>query len=95
MKDMKSNTSNTQKFTSHSFNMTDRAKASLTGVTKVDCSNETEISLTTCMGRLIISGRELKIVKFDDSDGNLTLCGNIDSVKYAQAKVPLLKRIFK
>lgn len=95
MKDLKPTAQSAQKFTSHSFNMSDRAKAALTGVTKVDSSNENEIVLTTCMGRLVINGRELKIVKFDDNDGNLTLCGNIDSVKYAQAKLPLLKRIFK
>lgn len=75
--------------------MLDRQKASLTGVNKVDCATETEISLTTCMGRLVITGSELKIVKFDDSDGNLSFCGNIDALKYAQAKVPLLKRLFK
>lgn len=83
------------KFTSHSFVMNDRKKASLTGVTKVDGMTDTQIDLTTCMGRLIITGSELKIAKFDMDDGNLTFTGNIDSVKYAQAKQSLLKRIFK
>ncbi len=75
--------------------MTDRKKISMTGVAKVDGASDNEISLTTCMGRLLVSGSELKIVKFDDADGNLSLTGNVDSVKYVQAKVPLLKRIFK
>lgn len=86
---------NETKFTSHSLNMTDRKKASMTGVTRVDGATETEISLTTCMGRLTVTGSALKIVKFDELDGNLAICGNIDSIKYAGAKVPLLKRIFK
>lgn len=95
MKELKSISQQPVKFTSHGINMSDRKKASLTGVVRVDSSNETEISLTTCMGRLIVTGSELKIVKFDDNDGNLSFCGNIDCIKYAQAKVPLLKRIFK
>ncbi len=83
------------KFTSHSINMSDRKKAAMTGVAKVDGATETEISLTTCMGRLIVTGSALKIIKFDETDGNLAVSGNIDSIKYAGAKTPLLKRIFK
>lgn len=94
MKESKPIVSNT-KFTSHSVNMTDRKKASLTGVSKVESSNATELVLTTCLGRLIITGSDLQIVKYDDGDGNLSLTGNVDAIKYAQAKQPLLKRIFK
>ncbi|MCH5154273.1 MAG: YabP/YqfC family sporulation protein [Clostridiales bacterium] len=83
------------KFTSHSVNMTDRKKAVMTGVAKVDGATDTEIELTTALGRLLVTGTGLKIAKYDDTDGNLTLLGNIDSIKYAAAKAPLLKRIFK
>ncbi|MDE6200281.1 MAG: YabP/YqfC family sporulation protein [Clostridiales bacterium] len=86
---------NGTKFTSHSVNMTDRKKAVMTGVSKVDGATETQIDLTTALGRLIVTGSALKIAKFDDADGNLTLQGNIDSIKYAAARVPLIKRIFK
>ncbi len=75
--------------------MTDRKKASLSGVKKVDSSNATELILTTALGRLEIRGNELKIVKFDESSGDLSLTGNIDSIKYTGAKQPLIKRIFK
>lgn len=83
------------KFTSHSVNMTDRKKAAMTGVVKVDGATDSQIELTTALGRLIVTGTQLKITKFDDADGNLTLGGNIDSIKYAAARVPLIKRIFK
>ena len=75
--------------------MTDRKKLSLTGVNKVESSNATEVVMTTALGRLTINGSDLKIDKFDVGDGNLTVAGNIDSIKYATAKQPLLKRIFK
>ncbi|MDE6029135.1 MAG: hypothetical protein K2F90_02295 [Clostridiales bacterium] len=86
---------NGNKFTSHSVNMTDRKKAVMTGIAKVDGATETQVDLTTALGRLIVTGSALKIAKFDDTDGNLTLQGNIDGIKYAAARVPLLKRIFK
>lgn len=94
MKEIKQTQERT-KFTSHSITVTDRKKLSMTGVSKVDGATETEISLTTCLGRLIITGSELKIAKFDDADGNLSITGNVDALKYTGAKVPLLKRIFK
>ena len=95
MKESNSMMQNVTKFTSHSVTMTDRKKAAMTGVSKVDSSDATEIVVTTCLGKLVVNGTELKIIKFDDADGNLTLCGNIDTLKYAQNKPPLLKRIFK
>ncbi len=79
----------------HRFDMTDRKKAVLTGVTKVESSNASEVALTTTLGRLDIRGSELKIEKFDVADGDLVIVGNIDSVKYAADKAPLVKRIFK
>lgn len=80
---------------SHRFDMTDRKKAALTGVSTVDSASGSELSLTTVLGKLEIKGSDLKIVKFDENDGNLTFTGNIDSVKYAAPKQSLLKRIFK
>ncbi len=95
MKEIKPVITNNTKFTSHSVNVVDRKKTSMTGVGRVEGATETEITLTTCMGRLVIGGSELKIVKFDDSDGNLVFTGNVDIIKYAQNKPSLLKRIFK
>lgn len=80
---------------SHSFSVVDRKKGSLTGVLKVDGSSDTELALTTALGRLVVIGSGLKITKFDEADGNLCFVGNIDCIKYTQAKQPLLKRIFK
>lgn len=80
---------------SQRFDMSDRKKASLTGVNTVDSASGSELTLSTVLGKLEIKGSELKIVKFDETDGNLTFVGNIDSVKYAAPKQSLLKRLFK
>lgn len=85
----------TVKFTSQSAAVTDRKKATFTGVLHVDGASDGEISLSTCMGRLIITGSELKLSKFDEADGSLSLTGNIDGLRYAAAKQSLFKRIFK
>lgn len=79
----------------HSLTLADRKKLSLTGVTKVDGMTDAQIDLTTVMGRLVISGSELKITKFDVDDGNLSLTGNVDAIKYAAPKQSFIKRIFK
>ncbi|MCH5158314.1 MAG: YabP/YqfC family sporulation protein [Clostridiales bacterium] len=80
---------------SHRFDMTDRKKASLTGVKSVDGATSSELTVTTVLGKLEVKGSELKIVKFDEVDGNLTFTGNIDSVKYAAPKQSFIKRLFK
>ncbi len=84
-----------KKFTTHRFDMNDRKKAALTGVTRVESSNDTEILLSTCLGRMEIRGTGFKISRFDVDSGELTFTGDIVSVKYVEAKPPLLKRIFK
>ena len=83
------------KFTSHSLNMTDRKRIVLTGIGKAESSNASEIVAMSCLGRLVITGSELKIDKYDAADGNMVITGLVDSIKYAQNKPPLLKRIFK
>ena len=61
----------------------------------MESSNPGEVVVTSCMGRLCITGTELKIDKFDINDGNTVITGNISGFKYAQAKQSLLKRIFR
>ena len=95
MKEVKTVPVPTGKFTSHSLSLSDRKKLAMTGVVKVESSNPAEVIIDTCLGRLVIGGSELKIDKFDVTDGNFTVTGQIDSIKYAVAKPPLLKRIFK
>ena len=46
-------------------------------------------------GGLTITGADLKLEKYSVEDGNLTFSGRVNALKYAGAKVPLVKRIFK
>lgn len=78
-----------------SIALTNRERAEISGVEKVIRSNAETIELVTKRGGLTVSGSELKIDRFDVADGELELSGKINSLKYLEAAVPLLKRIFK
>lgn len=79
----------------HSFEVTNREKCTMTGIEKVISSSETSISLVSSCGGMDISGKGLKISKFDIESGDLSFEGEIDCIKYSAPKVSLLKRIFK
>lgn len=78
-----------------SIALTNRERAEISGVEKVIRSNAETIELVTKRGGLTVSGSELKIDRFDVADGELELSGKINLLKYLEAAVPLLKRIFK
>ena len=79
----------------HTLNIENREKGFLTGVEKVVSSNETTLLLETSAGGLQIAGSGLKINKFDMDSGTLVFEGTVTGIRYAAAKVPLLKRIFR
>lgn len=58
----------------------------LTGVTKVESSNDTTIKLLTNSGRLTISGSNLHIGKISVETGEFTLTGQIDKIEYKNSE---------
>lgn len=79
----------------HSVAITDRASGEICGVTKVVGASPDAITLLTSRGGLSVSGKELKIVKFDADTGKLVFEGEVGALKYEGGKKPLLKRLFK
>lgn len=79
----------------HSFEVKERSECAMTGIQKVVSSSATAISVTSVKGGMEISGKNLKIVKFDVEQGVLSFEGEIDGIKYSAPKVPLFKRLFK
>lgn len=79
----------------HSFSVQNREKASLCGIEKVLSYGDDEICVLSSCGRITVSGKSLKIEKFDETEGTLCFSGSVDCIKYSTAKQPLLKRIFK
>lgn len=79
----------------HGLTVENRQKGAMTGVDEVLSYGDDELCLLTSEGRLTVTGKELKIIKFNTEDGSLSFSGNVSGIKYEEKKPPLLKRIFK
>lgn len=79
----------------HTLHVDCRQKGSLTGIEKVISSNAGTLLLVSSCGQLSIEGSNLKILRFNAADGTLEFEGEVNNIKYAGKKQPLLKRLFK
>ncbi|MDE7395088.1 MAG: hypothetical protein K2M95_03070 [Clostridiales bacterium] len=79
----------------HELHIVCRSKGTLTGIEKVISSNAETLNLVSSCGPLVVSGEKLKILRFNASDGTLEFEGEVNAIKYAAKKQPLLKRLFK
>lgn len=79
----------------HSITIVSRKDGNVEGVSKVVSAYPDAINLVTSRGELSITGKELKILKFDADSGKLSFEGEVACIKYGGGKKPLLKRIFK
>ena len=78
----------------------DRSKLTLSGVQEVISFNEEQIYLDTSYGKLNIRGENLKMNKLDVVNGDISICGKINSLIYSHSDKPrerdtILRRIFK
>lgn len=80
---------------SHSISITSRENGVITGVKKVLFVKDNAIALATDMGTLSVSGHDLHINNFNETDGVFSFAGKIDGIVYSGKKEPLLKRLFK
>lgn len=88
----------------HSAKLENRELLTMSGIVKVESSNEDKILLQTVLGDLIVEGEGLHIRHLDLDKGDLHLGGNISQLHYpdqplrtkAKSKsTNLLGRVFK
>lgn len=81
---------------SHSVEMKDRAKLSLSGVEDVMGFDENLVLLQTGMGRLSIRGEALHIGRIELGSGELELSGKIQELSYDETpqRLSLWSRLF-
>lgn len=79
----------------HALQIIGRTGGTVSGVEKLISATAEKLALITSEGELIIQGADLKLDRYSVEDGNLAFSGRVDGLKYAGAKVPLMKRIFK
>ena len=78
-------------------NIFDRKSITVDGVESILGFDDTYVSLSTKLGKMIIEGENLKVENLSKEDENIFVTGKINSVFYTEekAKSSLLNRIFK
>ena len=80
----------------HQILLQNKKSLTMTGVTRVDSTNETGISVMIGEIPLDIVGTEIHISKLDVEKGVIELEGDINTIKYNQkSKGNFVKRLFK
>lgn len=67
----------------HTLSLTGRERAVITGVSDVDCFNEQLVVLMTDLGRMTITGENLRVESLNLQGGELVIEGEVASIEYA------------
>lgn len=65
----------------------DRSKIVITGVTDTDKFNENSVLLYTCMGELMIKGKDLHVSALSVETGEMVIEGEIFSAVYGDSQI--------
>ena len=82
----------------HRMTLEGRRRLSLTGVTHAERFDETGAVLETCLGTLVVDGRELHVEQLDLEAGEVRIVGEVDSLVYRenrQSQGTFLQRLFR
>ena len=76
-----------------------RSKIEIGGVREVGAFSDTQITLETTLGMMLIEGKELKIESFSSENGQIYINGTLDGLCYygkesSTEKRGLFKKIF-
>lgn len=81
------------------ISLDNRKRLVITGVTDTDKFNESSVLLYTCMGELLVKGKDLRVSSLSVENGEMVIEGMISAVIYGDSNVnsPLsfFGRIFK
>ena len=82
----------------HNITLTGRKTLKISGVSHVERFDDEEVTVSTCMGLMIIQGQDMHMEKLSLENGEMIITGSIDGISYentAGAEKGLLKRLFK
>ncbi|MGN0665624.1 MAG: YabP/YqfC family sporulation protein [Huintestinicola sp.] len=79
----------------HSVSLENRHKLVITGVTDTDKFNERSVLLYTCMGELMIKGKDLHVSGLSVEDGEMIIEGEIFSIIYGDSDIKGPVSLFK
>ena len=78
-----------------SLTIENRKRLYMTEVFSVDAFSEETLKLTVNDKKVVVSGNNLKIIAFNQTQKTLSAEGEIIQIKYEGVKTPLIKRVFK
>lgn len=84
-----------EKTKNHKLICDSRKLLQLTGVEKVESSNETQVLCLVMGAPLLITGKGMHMKKLDVEQGLVEIEGQIDGIRYQAEHRNLLKRMFK
>lgn len=70
----------------HRLILEERKKLTMTGVTEVAGFEDTLVVLHTCMGTLVVQGRELQLKNLSQDGGQVEVDGLITSLAYEEPR---------
>lgn len=79
----------------HLLSVENCKRITATGIESVDAFSPSQLSLGYAGGRIIISGREMKITAFSKTSGQFSASGEITGVKYAAKALGFKQKLFK
>lgn len=83
-----------QSTTNSTLTLTNRENLSLSGITEILSSSETEISAKLNQDKILIQGANLRITKLDVTTGIIETTGTVNSIKFNSNK-NIFKKVFK
>ena len=91
------NTASKQKTekTPNRIEVVNRKSFSATGVTEAISATETQISLKTDFGPLVLIGSELHIENLNKEEKCVMISGEINEIKYTKSKKNFFQKLFK
>ena len=71
----------------HHVSIDNRKKLFITGVTDTDKFDENSVLLYSCMGEMIVKGKDLHVSGLSVESGEMTIEGEINAVIYGDSQV--------
>ena len=70
----------------HKLTLNERQQLTMTGVTEVVSFDDTAVVLQTCLGTLMVQGRELQLKTLSVEGGQVAVEGTITSLAYEEPR---------
>lgn len=82
----------------HVIKINERKNIVISGIKKINNFDDKEFNIDSIMGKILIKGESLEMIKLDTVEGNVSIKGKINSFSYTDSNTKedsLLLKLFK